>query len=408
MLSLFKQIEVKLDRKLRRKLNPSLKLKLILNRNLNLNLKPFLKASAGILLLSTCTKKDVILVGHFATMTGSEASFGTSTDEAIKMARDEVNAAGGIHGKKIEIITLDDQGRPELAAAMVKRLIEQDKVVAILGEVASTRTLAAAPIAQKSKIPLVTPSSTNPKVTQIGDYIFRTCFIDPFQGTVMANFTLNNLKLKKVAIFRDIKSDYSVGLADFFKARLLELGGTVVEDLSYQSGDVDFNGQLTKIKSAQPEAVFIPGYYTEVGLIALQARQAGIKAALLGGDGWESTKLYEIGKDAVEGGYFSNHYSGDSTDPIVVSFVKKYKEKYGRVPDGMAATGYDGAKILFQAIANAASPTPELIRDQLAMIKDYNGVTGKISMNEKRDAVKGAVVVQVTGKSTKFVQNVNP
>lgn len=364
----------------------------------------------GLFLATGCTKKSAneIVIGHFASMTGSEATFGTSTDDGIKLAVEEINAAGGIKGKKIKLITMDDQGKAEQAVSVVSRLIEQEKVVAILGEVASGRSLAAAPIAQKAKIPMVTPSSTNPKVTEVGNFIFRTCFIDPFQGTVMASFAINNLKVKKVAVLRDVKSDYSVGLADFFIAKFKELGGTVVADLSYQSQDVDFKAQLTQIKSKNPEALFIPGYYTEVGLIARQARELGIKVPFMGGDGWDSPKLFEIGQQAVNGGYFSNHYASDSTDPIAQEFTKKYKEKYGKVADGMAATGYDGAKILLKAIANAEKPEPAAIRDELAKIKDHTGVTGKITMNEKRDAVKSAVVVQVSGPDYKFISNVNP
>lgn len=356
-----------------------------------------------------CTKKNEneIVVGHFGSMTGSEATFGKSTDDGIRLAVDEINAAGGIKGKKIKLITMDNQGKAEEAANVVTRLIEREKVVALLGEVASSRSLAAAPIAQKHKIPMVTPSSTNPKVTEVGDYIFRTCFIDPFQGTVMAQFASTTLKVKNVAILRDVKSDYSVGLADFFTAKFKELGGTVVADLSYQSQDVDFKAQLTQIKSKKPEAIFIPGYYTEVGLIARQARELGLKVPLLGGDGWDSPKLFEIGQQAVNGGYFSNHYSTDSTEPVAVEFGKKYKEKYGHVADGLSAAGYDGAKILFQAMANS-DLKPESIRNELAKIKDFNGVTGKITMNEKRDAVKSAVVVQVNGAINKYVSTVNP
>lgn len=366
---------------------------------------------AAILCLAmlACTKKNEneIAVGHFASMTGSEATFGKSTDEGIRLAVDEVNAAGGIKGKKIRLITMDNQGKPEEAANVVTRLIEREKVVALLGEVASSRSLAAAPIAQKNHIPMVTPSSTNPKVTEVGDYIFRTCFIDPFQGTVMAQFASQTLKVKNVAILRDVKSDYSVGLADFFTTKFKNLGGNIVADVSYQSQDVDFKAQLTQIKSKKPEAIFIPGYYTEVGLIARQARELGLKVPLLGGDGWDSPKLFEIGQDSVNGGYFSNHYSTDSTDPVAVEFAKKFKEKYGHVADGLSAAGYDGAKILFQAIANS-DLKPESIRNELAKIKDFAGVTGKITMNEKRDAVKSAVVVQVNGPVNKFVSTVNP
>lgn len=363
------------------------------------------------LALVGCTKKDSaneIVIGHFGSMTGGEATFGQSTDEGIKLAVEEVNAAGGIQGKKVKLVTMDDEGKAEQAAAVVTRLIKQDGVIAILGEVASSRSLAAAPIAQSNKIPMITPSSTNPKVTEVGDYIFRTCFIDPFQGTVMAKFATETIKAKKVAILRDVKSDYSVGLADFFAAKLKELGGEVIADASYQSGDLDFKAQLTQIKSKNPEAIFIPGYYTEVGLIARQARDLGIKAPLLGGDGWDSPKLSEIGQKAVDGGYFSNHYSNESTDPVAVDFMKRFNARFGKNPDGLSAAGYDSAKVLFAAMAAAKDLKPESIKEQIAKIKDHAGVTGKITIDEKRNATKSAVVVQVQGALNKFVTTINP
>lgn len=357
-----------------------------------------------------CTKKNEneIVIGHFGSMTGSEATFGKSTDQGIRLAVDEVNAAGGIKGKKIRLVTMDDQGKSDEAVAVVKRLIEREKAVAILGEVASGRSKAAAPTAQASKIPMVSPSSTNPQVTEVGDYIFRTCFIDPFQGLVMAKFATNNLKLKRVAILRDVKSDYSVGLADVFAAKFKEMGGTIVADLSYQSQDVDFKAQLTQIKSKAPDGIFIPGYYTEVGLIARQARELGVTVPLMGGDGWDSPKLTEIGQKAIEGGYFSNHYSNESKDPLAVDFLKRFQEKFGVSADGLSAAGYDAAKILLSAITSAAEPKPELIRNELAKVKDFAGVTGKISMDANRNAVKSAVVVQVNGSTNKFVTTVSP
>lgn len=361
-------------------------------------------------LLAACTKKSTneIVIGHYGSMTGSEATFGQSTDEGIRLAIDEANAAGGIKGKKIKLITMDNQGKAEEAASVVTRLIEQEKVVALLGEVASSRSLAAAPIAQAKKVPMLTPSSTNPKVTEVGDFIFRACFIDPFQGTVMAKFASENLKVKKVAILRDVKSDYSVGLADYFAAKFKELGGEIVADLSYQSQDVDFKGQLTQIKSKQPEALFIPGYYTEVGLIARQARELGIKAPLMGGDGWDSPKLSEIGKDAVNGAYFSNHYSTESKDPVAVEFLNKFKAKYNKQPDGLSSVAYDATKMLLKAIENSPEVSATAIRDQLASIKEFAGATGKISIDDKRNAVKSAVVVQVQGSENKYVTTINP
>lgn len=362
-----------------------------------------------ILALGGCTKKtDEILVGEYGSLTGSEATFGQSTNMGIRLAFDEVNAKGGVKGKKIKLITLDNQGKPEEAAQAVTRLITQDKVVAVLGEVASGRSLAAAPIAQKYQVPMISPSSTNPKVTTIGDYIFRVCFLDPFQGTVMAKFALENLKAKKVAILRDVKSDYSVGLANFFAEKFKALGGEVAIDASYSGGDSNFKAQLTTIKAAKVEAIFIPGYYTDVGLIAKQTRELGITVPLLGGDGWESSKLSEIGGEAINGSYFSTHYTSETQDAAVVEFINKFKQKFGQTPDGLAALAYDAALILVKAMENSTEITPKNIRDQLMQIKDFPGVTGKITINSERNADKGAVIVKVDGPLNRFVTSINP
>jgi branched-chain amino acid transport system substrate-binding protein len=360
-------------------------------------------------LMTACTKKtNEILVGEFGSLTGNDATFGLSTNKGLRMAFEEINAAGGINGKKIKLITIDDQGKSEEAASAVTRLITQDNVVAIIGEVASGRSKAAAPIAQKHQIPMITHASTNPSVTQVGDYIFRTCFIDPFQGFVVAKFATQNLKSKKAALLRDVKSEYSVGLADVFVTEYKKMGGDLVADLSYQGGDIDFKAQLTQIRSKNPDVIFIPGYYTEVGLIAQQARQLGIKAPLLGGDGWDSARLSEIGKEAINGSYYTNHYTTESTDPLVVEFVKKFKEKYNETPDVMAALSYDAAKILAAAMTRTKELTPKNIRDEIAKTADYPGVTGKITLNAERNAVKSAVIVQVQGSERKFITSVTP
>src|SRR5512145_2101125 len=297
---------------------------------------------------------DTILIGHVASLTGEQATFGESTDNAIKLAISEANANGGVKGKKVTLKTYDDQGKPEEAAIAATRLIVQDKVAVLLGEVASSRSLAMAPIADQNKVPMITPSSTNPRVTKDGGktrpFVFRVCFIDPFQGTVMAKFA-HEKGVKTVAILRDIGSAYSVGLADYFLSKFKELGGTIVNDQSYKAGDQDFKAQLTAIKARAPEAIYIPGYYTDVALIARQARELGIKVPLMGGDGWDSAKLFEIGGKALEGSFFSNHYSPDDLSPRIQEFIKTYKERFGQVPDGLAATGYDAARIAFDAMA---------------------------------------------------------
>ena len=357
---------------------------------------------------ATKVEGDVIKIGEVGSLTGNEATFGTSTHNGIELAIKEQNAAGGINGKKIELITLDNQGKPEEAATAITKLITQNKVVAVLGEVASSRSIAMAPIAQQYGIPMVSPSSTNPQVTALGDYIFRVCFIDPFQGQVMAKFALETLKLKKVAILRDVRNDYSVGLANYFIETFKAGGGEIVVDQSYSAGDVDFKAQLTAIREKKPEAVFVPGYYTEVGLVARQAKELGLNVPLMGGDGWDSPKLTEIGGKSIEGSYFSNHYSHEDKAAYVQDFIKKYKADYKVIPDGLAAMGYDAAKVLFEAMKKSPGLTTKEFRDQLALTKDYQGVTGKITINEKRDAVKSAVVLRVDKDGFKYQTTVAP
>ena len=372
-------------------------------------LVPFVFAAAGFLALPVSAQE--IVVGEFASLTGTEATFGVNSSNGVELAKDEINNAGGLlGGRKIKIVLEDDQSKPGQPSAAVKKLVASDNAIAIIGEISSSRSLEAAPICQNAKIPMVSPGSTNPSVTEKGDYIFRVCFIDPFQGTVMAKFALDQLHAKKIAILQDVKSDYSKGLAQFFKEYFTSHGGEIVAELSYTGGgtDKDFRAQLTKIKTRQPDAIFVPGYYTEVGLIAKQARSLGIKVPLLGGDGWDSPKLTEIGGAALEGCYFSTHFSVQDKNPKVQDFVKKYQAKFNALPDGMAPLGYDAMMILGQAINTAGSTDGTKIRDALASIKDYPGVTGNITIDEKRNAKKAAVVLEVKGNKTNFVATVPP
>lgn len=364
--------------------------------------------------LSACKKEgtssggNTIKIGEVGAKTGPIATFGISTRNGVMMAIEEVNAAGGVKGKQIEVISLDDQGKPEEAAIVTTKLITQDKVVAVLGEVASSISLAMAPIAQQYKIPMITPSSTNPEVTKKGDYIFRVCFIDPFQGSVMAKFAFENLKAKNVAILKDIKNDYSMGLSQFFNETFKSLGGNIVVEQSYSANDIDFKAQLTAIRAKKPDAIYVPGYYTDVGLIARQARELGITVPLMGGDGWDSPKLKEIGGKAVDGSYISNHYSSENQDPRVQEFLTKYKAKYGATPDALAAMGYDAAKVLVEAMIRAPSLEPKDIRDAIAVTKDFPGVTGNITLDADRNAVKAAVVLKVENGEFKYQATVNP
>ena len=359
--------------------------------------------------LTSCSgdqgQADEILIGEYGSLTGTTATFGISTKNGIEMALDEVNQSGGLLGKTVRVIVEDDQGRPEEAQTVVTKLITRNRVVAILGEVASSRTLAAAPVAQQAGIPMVSPSSTNPAVTEVGDFIFRVCFIDPFQGFVMAKFAAHSLQLTDIAVLRDIKNDYSVGLADVFVENFVALGGMIVADEGYSEGDTDFSAQLTSIRARRPQAIFAPGYYTEVGLIARQAKSLGIEAPLLGGD---SPSLIEIGGEALEGSYFSNHYSVDDPSPAIQKFVSDYRARYGQTPDALAGLGYDAAQILFDAIQRAGSTDPVAIRDALAQTKDFAGVTGVTTLDENRNAVKPAVVLQISDGKLAYVETINP
>lgn len=374
--------------------------------------------------------KDEIRIGEYGSLTGDKATFGQSTNRGIAMAVEEANAEAGVNGIPIRVITEDDQGRPEEAATAVNKLVVQDQVVAVLGEVASSNSLAGAPTCQENKVPMITPASTNPSVTAVGDYIFRVCFIDPFQGTVMARFAYQSLGLRRVAVLRDAKSDYSVGLARFFVEEYNRLGGEIVGDESYQQGDVDFKAPLTALVSRNPEGIFVPGYYTEVGLIARQARELGYKGPLLGGDGWDSPKLTEIGGEFIEGAYFSNHYSTDDPNPLVQNFISRYKEKHAEAPDAMAALGYDAARLLIQTLRTQQKEDPEgfrsfvgkpagdaaaksahaaaraKLRDLLADTRDFPGVTGVISLDEDRNARKPAVVLQIKDGQYRFVERI--
>ncbi len=378
---------------------------------------PLLAISALLGMLgSGCNKKsgDVIKVGEFASLTGKEATFGTSSHEGTVLAVEEINAAGGVLGKKMELITEDNLSKAGESATVVNKLIDRDGAVAILGEVASSRSLEAAPICQQSKIPMISPSSTNPKVTETGDYIFRVCFIDPFQGTVMANFASKTLKAKKVAVFTDVKSDYSKGLAKYFKEGFTKSGGQISAELDFNGGDKDFKAQLTAIKAAAPDAVFVPGYYTDVALICIQAKQLGLNVPLFGGDGWEAEDLIKIGKEAVEGNFFSTHYHPEVSSPKSKQFVENYRKRFKnqdgspKSPDAMAALGYDSAMILAEAMKRAGTTDGAKVRDALAAMKDFEGATGKTTINEKRDATKPAVILQVKDGAFKYVETISP
>jgi branched-chain amino acid transport system substrate-binding protein len=358
---------------------------------------------------SSGASASTIRIGHYASMTGPTATFGTSTDEGIRLALDEINAKGGVLGKPVEVLPEDAQSKPSEAVNAVEKLINREHVCAVLGEVASSNSLAAAPVCQAAGIPMLTPASTNPKVTETGDYIFRSCFTDEFQAGVMAKFALDNLKAKKLAILYDVNSDYSQGLRKFFTDDIIKAGGHIVADEAYSQTDLDFRGQLTKIKNADPDAIYVPGYYTQVAAICRQAKELGIKAPLLGGDGWDSEKLFEIGGSAVDGNYFTNHYSPEEKRPEVQSFVSAYEKKYnGKVPDAMAILGYDAMKLMADAISRAGSIDGAKIRDALAATKDFPGASGSITIDKDRNAQKPIVILKIEGGKTHFVTSIKP
>ena len=352
--------------------------------------------------------KGDIPIGVYAAQTGSEAAFGTSTVEGEQLAADEINAAGGVLGRKIKLIIEDDQGKAEEAASVVTKLITSNDVVALLGENSSNQSLAAAPIAQTNKVPMVSVSSTNPAVTQKGDYIFRVCFTDPYQGKALAAFVSNNLKLKSASILVDRKNDYSVGLAEFFRKSFEASGGKIVSEQSYSGGDTEFRPQLTAVKSSKPDILFIPGFYTEVGQIAIQARDIGITIPMLGGDGWDSPTVIQIGGKSVDNSYFSDHYFIGDPRPLVQHFVSAIRKRTGKDPEATAALGYDAMKILAQSIQKAGSLDRQKIRDAIASTADYDGVSGKITMGPTRDPIKPVAIIKIDNGKMTFADWVKP
>jgi len=368
-------------------------------------------ATATALLTGGCGpgSSDTIRIGEYASLTGKEAGFGQSSHRGTVLAVEEINAAGGLLGRQIELITEDNQTKPGESATIAKKLISRNRVVALLGEVASGRSLEAAPIAQAARVPMIAPAATNPKVTETGDYIFRVCFIDPFQGTAMAKFALDTLKVKRVAIASSVSSAYSVGLAQFFKETFTAGGGTVVAEQKFSEGDKDFRAQLTAIRAAGVEAVFVPAYYTEAALLVRQARELGMTIPFLGGDGWEAPQLLEIGGEALNGCYYSTHFSAEDTSPHAANFVQRYRARWnGETPGAFAALGYDSVHVLAEAIRRAGTTDGPAVRDALAGIKDFPGATGSTTINAQRDATKPAAIIAIREGRLGFLSSVAP
>ena len=352
--------------------------------------------------------EDTIKIGEFASLTGREAVFGQNAHKGTLLAIEEVNAAGGVLGRQLELLTGDDQSKPGEAATVVKKLISRDKVIAVLGEITSGRTLEAAPICQNAKIPLISPGATAVEVTAKGNYIFRVCFIDEFQGAVMAKFARDSLKIRRAAVLSSVSSPQSVGLAKFFRERFTGSGGTVVAEQKYGEGDKDFRAQLTAIKAAGVEGVFVPGYYAEAALICKQARELGLTVPLFGIDGWESPELIAIGGAAVEGAYFSTHYSPENQSPAVVAFNERFRRRWGLDTNALSALGYDSAMVLVDALRRAGTTDGAKLRDALAATRDFAGATGRITFDAQRNPTKSAVVLTVKNGRYAFVQDVLP
>ncbi|WP_082780701.1 ABC transporter substrate-binding protein [Cephaloticoccus primus] len=367
-----------------------------------------------LLALTGCAPKhagdsDEILIGEISSLTGKEGAFGQGAHRGIVLALETANARGGVLGRPLRLISEDNQSKAGESATAARKLISRNKVVAILGEVVSSRSLEIASIAQLTKTPMISPASTAESVTQAGDYVFRVCFLDSFQGTVMAKFARESLGLQRVAILSSVSSAYSVGLAKHFKDTFLAEGGTIAAEQRFAEGDKDFKAQLTAIKASGADAIYVPAYYTETALISKQARELGITVPLMGGDGWGEPELIEIGGDAVEGIYYSTHYSPDNQAPQVVEFVKNYRARWdGETPGAFAALGYDAALLLINALERAGTTDPAALRDALASTRDLPGVTGRTDIDENRNASKAATIMTVRCGQFIYVSEVAP
>ena len=351
---------------------------------------------------------EPVKLGFFMSITGRDASFGEAALRGARLAVDDLNAAGGLLGRPVELVVEDNRSLPGESATAVKKLLSRDHVVALVGECASSRTLEAAPVAQAAGIPLVTPASTNPKVTAVGDCIFRVCFADPFQGAVLATYAWKNLGLRRAALLIDSTAPYSVGLAEVFAKTFAGLGGEIVASQKYSGGDKDFRAQLTAIRSRRADSIFLPGYYIEAGLAAQQAHELGLHATLLGGDGFEAPQLLEIGGAALEGTVYSTHYSPESQAPASRRFVAAYRARHGSVPVGLAALTYDSICLVADAARRAGTTERAALRTALAATRDFSGVTGRTALDEHRDAIKDAAIIAVRDGRCVFLDSVRP
>ena len=355
-----------------------------------------------------------IKIGANFELTGGVANFGKQTLNGIQMAVKEVNAAGGVlGGKKIVVVVADNKSEPAEATNAITKLITQDKVVAVLGPVTSTNVLATVQVAQDNKIPVLTATGTNEKITvdggKVRPFAFRACFIDPFQGRVMANYASKTVKAKTAVIYVDSSSDYSKGLSQSFEATFTQNGGKILGKEAFLAKDQDFKATLTKIKAMNAEVIFIPAYYEEVGKIVKQARELGITVPMLGTDGWDDPKVVEIaGAAALNNTYFSNHYSSQDKDPNVVKFVEAYKKEYNQEPSALAALGYDSGLMIIDAIKRAGAADSVKIKDALEQTKNLQVSTGILTIDSNHNPVKSAVVIEMKDGKQSFKEKVNP
>ncbi len=358
-----------------------------------------------------CSKDsgDTIKIGGIFPLSGEVAVYGTECRNGIMLAIDEINAAGGVNGKQLELVGEDDEGSPEKSVNVYKKLVTKDNCDVIIGSLTSGCTAAISSLAQAQKVLLLAPAATLTSITEAGDYVFRACFIDPFQGTVGGKFSRETLGASRAAVLYDIGNDYSIGLYENFKVAFEQGGGTVVAAESYSTGDKDFNAQLTKIKTANPDVVYLPDYYATVALIVKQLRAQGINTPIVGADGWDG--IIDNAGDEVLNGFYSNHYAADSTDSRVVTFVKSYEEKYGSTPVSFAALGYDCVYLLKDAMVASGATDATSLKDAL-MKTNGSYVTGNLTFDENRNPVKSAVMLEIVKQDGKLVpvykSTVNP
>jgi branched-chain amino acid transport system substrate-binding protein len=369
-----------------------------------------LTGTFALIILTSCTREqDTIKLGHYGSLTGKDAAFGVATRKGVLLAIEEINATGGVLGRPLSYLVEDIQSKQGESATAVKKLVSRDKVVAVIGANASANSLEAAPICQNSKIPMMAISSTNPRVTEVGDYIFRICFIDPFQGAVLAKFAATSLKAKRVALLTAANSPYSVGLSEVLRRDFTTRGGEIVAEQKYNEGEKDFRAQLTAIRPLKPDVIAVTGFYTEAALICLQARALGIEVPFIGGDGWEAPQLIELGGKSVENTYYSTYFSAENDAPEVRAFVKKFSARWNNeIPEAVSALGYDAVYLIAAAMTKAGTTEGPKLRDAIAATKNFPGVTGNTTIDEKRNSAKAAVMLTVKNGRSQFFEAVTP